>query len=238
MVRKLKNTLIFVGLLVFIIVLIAAGGYLVARVHSIRDFFFPETTAYVRSTRTIANGIRGLGQLVTVSAEVSKSDVFVEVNEGFLNAGYYSASHAVIAAIEAGIDFSEIDQDSVSFHSTQDSFDLTLPPPTITSCRVEYIDQYSGSLTLLPADWDVIRQLAQYDAILIFVEELVEGGILYRAENETTDRISEFVSALTGKSTHILYEARVGELELPGSCTPDFPEGWKKDQNGAWSRDD
>lgn len=236
MFRKIKSALLSIGFLVLLIGLIAAGGFLVGSFHDIREFFFPETTAFVRSTRTITNGLRGLGQLVTVSAEVSKSDVYVEVNEGFLNAGYYSASHSVIAAVEAGIDFAAIEEDSVVFDDSRDIYKLTIPAPIVTSCRIEHIDQYGGSFTLLPKDWDEIRQLAQYDALLLFVDDLLEGGILYRAESETTNRVGSFVSALTGKQTQILYEARVGELELPDSCEPELPRGWQKDQNGAWSR--
>ena len=223
--------------IVLVIVALLVGGYISGAVGTVRDFFFPETAAYVRSTRTIVNSIHGIGKLVTVSAEVDKTDVRVEISEGFLNAGYYSASHVAIGVIEAGIEFAAIDEDSISYDGANERYTLTLPPPTITSCRIEYIDQYGGSLTLLPADWDVIRQLAQHDAISLFVQDMIEAGILDRAEEESTLRMEEFVSALTGKPTHIKYAGREGESDLPLSCQPETPSGWEKDADtGAWGR--
>lgn len=78
---------------------------------AVRDFFFPESGVYVRSTRTILHGVQDVGYLVTKVAEVAKADIRVEVNQGFLNFGHYAASHVAVAAIEAGIDFSSIDVD-------------------------------------------------------------------------------------------------------------------------------
>ena len=223
--------------IVLVVLGIIIGGYLSGTVDTVRDFFFPEAAAYVRSTRTIVNSIHGIGQLVTVSAEVDKTDVRVEISEGFLNAGYYSESHVAIGVIEAGIEFAAIDEDSISYDEANDRYTLTLPPPTITSCRIEYIDQYGGSLTLLPADWDVIRQLAQHDAISLFVQDMIEARILDRAEEESTLRMGDFVSAMTGKQTQIEFERLNGELELPVSCNPDPPVGWRKDsESGAWGR--
>ena len=65
---------------------------------------------------------------------------------------------------------------------------------------------------------------------------MLEGGILERAEEETTRRIGNFIHALTGSQAHIEYEESDGEAKLPPSCQPDPPSGWVKGEDGAWNR--
>ncbi|MDE2776204.1 MAG: DUF4230 domain-containing protein [Chloroflexota bacterium] len=223
----------FISIALVILALIV-GGYIVGKANEVRDFFFPETTLYVRSPKTIVNSINGIGQLVTVTSELEKLDLRVEIHQGFLNAGYYSASHRAFGAIEAGIDFDAITEDSVRFENG--AYTITLPAPSITSCRIEYIDQNQHSLTLLAADWDMVRQIAQAEAIEGFAEEMIEQGILKRAAKETELRLGDFVRELTGKPTRIDFAATEGEPVLPDSCQPYTPSGWGKDENGAWKR--
>ncbi len=230
-VKFIGKNFVSIALLVVGIII---GGYLIGATYSVRDFFFPETAAYVRSPHTIVNSINGIGQLVTVTSEVAKTDVKVEIHEGFLNAGYYSANHIAIGAVEAGINFDAIDENSLRFE--EDVYTLTLPAPIVTSCRIEHIDQNQHSFTLLAADWDMVRQLAQADALMQFVEEMIENGILERAEEETALRLGDFVRELTGKPAQIEFAARDGEIELPQSCQPITPSGWEKDPSGAWKR--
>ncbi len=229
----------FVGRNWFSIVLlllgIVVGGYLIGATHQVREFFFPEAAAYVRSPLTIVNSISGIGRLVTVTSEVAKTDIKVEIHEGILNSGYYSANHKAIGAVEAGINFDAIDEGSIRF--ADDTYTLTLPTPVITSCRIEHIEQNQHSVTLLQADWDMVRQLAQADALMQFVEEMIEFGILERAEEETALRIGDFVRELTGKPTRIEFAERADEPQLPESCQPYTPSGWVKDADGAWKRE-
>ena len=218
------------------IVILSGSTALSGMLSSVINFLDPPATVNIVSNRTIVHSLQGLGQLVTVSSEVAKAGIQVSVNEGFLNAGYYSANHATVGVIEAGIDITTTDKDDVSYDSTMNTYTLRLPAPNITSCRIEYIDQYDGSLTLLPADWDAIRQLAQHEALKQFAQDMLEGGILERAEEGTTRRIGNFIHALTGSQAYIEYEERDGEAKLPPSCQPDPPSGWVKGEDGAWNR--
>ncbi|MDE2638106.1 MAG: hypothetical protein OXI30_17200 [Chloroflexota bacterium] len=63
-----------------LVVGIVIGSFVVGKVNEVRDFFFPETTLYVRSPQTIVNSINGIGQLVTVTSEVSITDLKVEIH--------------------------------------------------------------------------------------------------------------------------------------------------------------
>lgn len=231
-VRKHYMTLIQIALALVI------GGYVMGAVTAVRDFFFPESGAYVRSTRTILNGIRGFGQLVTVAVEVAKADIRVEVNEGFLNYGHYRASHVAVGVIEAGIDITAVGEANVRFDIANEIYHVILPPPLITSCRIEYIDQYGASLTLLPADWDVIRQLAQYEALTEFSRDALEGGILARAGEEAALRIGDFISAITGKTAVVNYQENASNASSPQSCVPEPPQGWsKKEGESGWKKE-
>ena len=223
----------FVG---FAILLLSSSAMVSAIITPIVDLLDPPASVGIATSRTIVTGIKSLGQLVTVKADVAKTDVKVEVHQGFLNSGYYSANHLAIGAIEAGINFDTIDDDSLRFESGR--YTVTLPAPSITSCRIEHIDQNQQSFTLLAADWDLIRQLAQYDAIVQFANEQIETGILGRAKDEAEIRIGEFVSNLTDKPAVIEFMEADDETELPSSCRPELPDGWEKDDEGAWKRAD
>jgi len=220
------------------IIILSGSTALSGMLSSVMNFFDPPPTANIVSSRTIVHSLQGLGQLVTVSSEVAKADIQVSVNEGFLNAGSYSAKHVAVGVIEAGIDIATTNKDHVSYDSTANTYTLRLPSPNITSCRIEHIDQYGGSLTILPADWDLLRQLAQHDAINQFAQDMIEGGILERAKEEAALRLGDFIGALTGSQAHIEYEASDGEAKLPPSCQPDPPSGWGKGEDGAWRRAD
>lgn len=220
------------------IVILSSSAGLSGMFSSVMNFLDPPATVNIVSNRTIVHSLQGLGQLVTVSSEVAKADIQVSVNEGFLNAGSYSAKHVAVGVIEAGIDIATTNKDHVSYDSTANTYTLRLPSPNITSCRIEHIDQYSGSLTLLPADWDLLRQLAQHDAIAQFAQDMIEGGILERAKAEAALRLGDFIGALTGSQAHIEYEASDAEAKLPPSCQPDPPSGWVKGEDGAWRRAD
>lgn len=245
--RASRNNFSCLALLAFLIVspcigiailTLSGSAALSGMLSSVMNFIDPPAAVNIVSSRTIVHSLQGLGQLVTVSSEVAKADIQVSVNEGFLNAGSYSAKHVAVGVIEAGIDISTTNKDHVSYDSTTNTYTLRLPPPNITSCRIEHIDQYGGSLTLLPADWDLLRQLAQHDAIVQFAQDMIENGILERAKEEATLRLGDFIRALTGSQAHIEYEEGDGEAKLPPSCQPNPPAGWKKGEDGAWSRAD
>lgn len=230
----MKTIVGFIGRNIIPILLLIVGVALGARFNELLFDFVAPNRVVVQTSRTIINNLQGIGQLVTVKAEVAKTDVWVSVDQGFLNAGHYSANHIAIGAIESGIDFNQLSEDSVRFEN--DAYTLILPPPIITSCRIEHIAQNQHSFTLLAADWDMIRQLAQHDAIVQFAHEMIEKGILKMSEEETASRIGSFVSTLTEKPVNIVYKEQTGEIDLPPSCQPDSPSSWVKGEDGAWSR--
>lgn len=221
----------FISIALVILALIV-GGYIVGTANEVRDLFFPQTDAEIKTFVLSVNEIQAIAELVTVSGKVSTVDVPVEINRGFLNAGYYKANHIAIGAIDAGIKFDAIQADDISYENG--TYSITLPAPIITSCRIEYIDQNQHSFTLLPADWDMVRQIAKAEALEQFAKGMIEEGILERAAEEAEIRIGDFVTNLTDNPANIEFKDGSNELVLPDSCKPFAPTGWEKDADGGW----
>ena len=221
--------------ILLVIVCLLVGLLVSANITAIGELFnLSPASARVSASRTIVSNLQPLGQLVTTSAEVAHADVFVSINAGIFNLCGHGANHVSQGVVEAGIDFGVIDENDVNYDEFNDRYTLTLPPPIITSCRMEYIRQYDQSNTFCQVDWDTARRLAEHASMSRFAGDLLEGGILDRANLEATVRMSSFVNALTGSSVVIKYEDSDGVSELPRSCNPEIPAGWAKGEDGRW----
>ncbi|MEP7292493.1 MAG: DUF4230 domain-containing protein [Chloroflexota bacterium] len=192
--------------------------------------------AVVLSTQTIVQGIQPMGQLVSVSAKLAKADVQVNINQGTLNACGFGANHVVQGAVEAGIDLTRIDEANLGYDAERETYVLLLPAPQLTSCRIDYIRQYSRSFTTCSVDWDEARLLANYMALNDFRDDSVEGGILDRAESETRLVLGNFIQMLTGHPVEIVFQ-EPEEPILPASCVPETPQGWTFNPAGnLWTK--
>jgi len=169
--------------------------------------------------------VQQLGQLVSVSAELAKADIEVTVRDGFQNACGRSANHVAQGAVEAGIDLTQLSEGDVVIDETTTT--ITLPRPQLTSCRIDFIQQYNRSSSVCGASWDNIRLLANYTTLIEFRDDAIEGGILDRARDEAQVTLTNFLQLATGRTVIIQYaDATDGEAALPGSCQPDPPFDW------------
>ncbi len=191
----------------------------------------PPPRAQVISTQTIVQGIQPLGQLVSVSAQLAKADLSVNVYQGNFNTCGYRANHVAQGTVEAGIDLTKIGENSLSYDAAREVYVLIVPEPELTSCRVDFIRQYDRSFTTCSVDWDEARLLANYEALTSFRDDALEGGILTRAEQETRIVLGNFVRLLTGHPVEIVFQPPEGDVSLPPSCQPDTPTGWTEDPN-------
>lgn len=242
----LKYVLGGMSCLLFLVVIVGAlifftGATLSSVVGSVGGLFglgvaAPPPVAEVISTQTIVQGIQPLGQLVSVSVQLAKADVFVGVGQGALNACGFSANHVVQGAVEAGIDLTQIGEDDLRFDAARQVYVLTIPAPQLTSCRIDFIRQYERSFTTCNVDWDEARLLANYITLNEFRDDAVEGGILSRAQGEARLVLGNFVRLLTGHPVEIVF-APPESAVLPPSCSPEAPQGWSfNPQNGHWTK--
>lgn len=192
--------------------------------------------ATITTTETIVQGIQPLGQLVSVSTQLAKADIYVGIGQGVLNACGFGANHVAQGSIEAGFDLTQIGEDDLIYDAERDRYTLTLPAPQLTSCRIDYIRQYNPTTTTCSVDWDEARLLANYLALEQFRDDAVEGGLLDRAEQEARLVMGNFVGVLTGKAIDIQF-AQSGEAVIPPSCLAEVPAGWRfNPQNNNWER--
>ena len=203
------------------------------------SFFGGPDTASVNTSQTIITGIQPLGQLVSVSVSVAKADIAVVVDTGGVGGlCNHRANHVAQGAVEAGIDFTRITENNIAYNESTDTYTITLPSPQLTTCRIEYIRQYErdGGNPTCGIDWDSVRLIANYVATEEFAQDTLEGGILERAETETTTLMESFIFSLTGSNVVVQY-ADAGATIIPASCQPQLPNGWTYDEaTNNWIR--
>ncbi|MCY3865956.1 MAG: DUF4230 domain-containing protein [Chloroflexi bacterium] len=163
-------------------------------------------------------------QLVVVKDEVAKRNFHVGVKDGLCSHGGDFTAQGVI---EAGIDFDELDEDSVTFNSRSQSYTLKLPAPEFTSCRIEYIRLVENSFSMCNPDWDKTRTLAEVQVVRDFVSQSLEDGLLEDAAERSELILGDFIRTLTGKRVHITFEKQRSSPKRDASCRPSAGGGWR-----------
>lgn len=227
-----------IGLPLFFVAVMVIGGFNTfgGIITDLRELFVPEPpVATVDSRQTVITSLQPLGQLVSISAQVAKADIDVDIFNGGMNLCGHSAMHVAQGVVEAGIDMTQVDESSVVYDQESDTYTLTVPAPQLTSCRVEYIRQYERSAGVgCNINWDNARLLAQHIATLEFAEDAVNGGILDRAEREAQLLLENFVTAITDSEAQVVF-ASDGDIIYPPSCQPEPPGEWFYDEeHSAW----
>ena len=197
------------------------------------DRLAPPPSAETLSSQKIINSLRGIGKLVTVTSDPHYREVSVTVKAGFLDSGYYTANHQIEGIIEAGIDFTKVQVDSLQCDAT---CTLVVPAPILTNCIIVRVRQTEQSLAIGGRDWELLEEFARTDAIRLFIDDVTEIGIFDKAKEETELALGDFVSNLTGKAVDIVFEDRSDEIRLEGTCDAAAPFGWTKDADGTWKR--
>lgn len=162
-------------------------------------------------------------QLVVVKDEIAKRNFHVGVKDGICSHGGDFTAQGVI---EAGIDFDELDEDSVSYNPRSQSYSLKLPAPEFTSCRIEYIRLVKNSFSMCNPDWDLARTLAEVQVMRDFVAQSLEDGLLEDAAEKSELILGEFVRALTGKRVQVSFQKQRASPKRDASCRPSAGGGW------------
>ena len=112
----------------------------------------------------ILKGIQESGQLITIKAE--RAQIGLEVRYRGNIACEYSATHASVGVIEAGINLEAINADSISYDFSSNAYTIIVPAPTIASCRIEEFDQYikqgGGTATCFANEWMNMEDIARH----------------------------------------------------------------------------
>lgn len=173
-------------------------------------------------------------QLVVIKDELAKRNFHVGVKDGLCSHGGDFTAQGVI---EAGIDFDEIDDDSLTYDSRSQTYTLELPAPEFTSCRIEYIRLVENSFSMCSPDWDRARTLAEVQVMRDFVAESLEDGLLDDAAERSELILGDFVRALTGKRVQISFEKQKSSPKRDSSCRPSAGGGWRYNKaNNVWQK--
>lgn len=196
--------------------------------------------ATIISSNTLLTNIQPMGQLTSISLQLAKADITVDVEQrGVLNNNFcsYWAKYVAQGTIKAGVDLGQISEADITYDTATETYTITLPQASLTSCSIDMIDQYQTTLSLCPGiDWDENRQLAQYVAQRDFQADAIEGGILTQAQEQAKGVLANFVGALTGKQVNITFDLTTTPTE-DNTCEPIPPEGWVwSEETTNWSR--
>jgi hypothetical protein len=202
------------------------------------------TRANVDISRTLVTSVQPLGVLVTFRTDSMIEDIRVGVQQNIGNACGIAASHMATGGVEAGIDLSQITEEDVVYDPLRNVYTVTLPAPILTSCRIDTIQQYNRTFTLCPVDWDTVRMLADYTALIRLRDDAIEGGALQRAAVEGALQLTSLLQNVTDAGIEIVFRDPVPAAEgepqvvpLGASCYPEPPAGWRIDPNtGGWTR--
>ena len=147
----------------------------------------------------------------------------------------YSAKHAAVGVIEAGINLEAIDVDSIDHSFLSNTYTIVVPAPAISSCRLEEIDQYiqqgGGTATCFANEWMDMEDIARHLSMKSFVQAALEDDTLERAGKQATLVLGNLIRELTGSKVHIEYAEAPDEPIIPESCLPKPPLGWTQDDN-------
>lgn len=187
----------------------------------------------------ILKGIQEVGQLITTREEMAQ--VGLEVRYSGNIACEYSARHAGVGVIEAGINLEMIGEDDIQCDNLIcTDHTITLPAPEISSCRIDYIDQYTqeggGTATCFANEWMDMKEIARGLLIENFLNEALQNDdILGRAGEQGALVLGNLVRELTGGRVNIEF-AESSPMDIPDSCKPGIPEGWGMDDEGKWRK--
>ncbi len=217
------------------------GGVLLLRTAAGSVFSVEPPSGSATTSQTIVTQVRPLGQLISTSGGFAKADITVDIQQGRFSACNHTANHVASATITAGIDLYEINENSVTYDAATDTYNIVVPRPVITSCSMDFIDQYERRLAVptCSVDWDDARQIAQYEGMISLRNDAVVGGLLETAERQTEFALTSFVTALTGSNVVIEFEEALQTTEEAyGSCDPQPPRDWTySTSDGQWIRD-
>jgi hypothetical protein len=185
----------------------------------------------------ILKGVQDSGQLITVISEMAE----IKLLEVRYRANYpceYSAKHAAVGVIEAGINLEEINEKNIKFDVGNNSYSIFAPAAAISSCRLEEIDQYiqlgGGTARCFANEWMDMEDIARHLAMELFVKKALGDETLERAEKHAEYILGNLIRELTGTQVDIMFADRSDEPFIPDSCQIALPLGWNKDSEGRW----
>ncbi len=190
------------------------------------------------SRAAILSSIQAQGKLITVEMDLALVDI--EVRDPALLGCTYTAQHVAKGVIEAGIDFSTIEENHIRYNFFGYPEKVTAPAPTIFSCRIDHFRQYDksggGTAKCFGNNWDAMSDIGRHLAMKLFVQGALESNILEQAQQQATLILKNQIHDLIGGQVEIAYEEAPQEPLIPSSCKINPPPNWEPRSDGGWKR--
>ncbi len=154
-------------------------------------------------------------ELVVAEHELTERDFHVGVSSGLCS---YGGDFTALGTIEAGLDLTDLDGESVHYDADTQTYTLRLPAPMLTKCDVEYIRLIDNSFSLCNPDFDLLRRLGEVQVMTRFTDRALERGIIADAEEQAALILEDLVRTFTGKQVKTEYETLRGKPEMDMSC--------------------
>lgn len=227
-----------VGLVVVVCIFIIVKDFLDNT--NVKEAIRGSNTTSIYSSPVVLREIHELGQLTTASHTLNNPNVSITIWNGLLDVCGITARHVALGEIKAGIDLNHITEEHILFNESSNEYTMVLPQPSLMSCNITSINQYntSGRSIFCDTNLDMLRQLAEYQALIEFRDGAVQENILDTARLEAHRQLSQLIRTTSGDQTmKIVFDEGVSVTD-DLTCRPSPPEGWVYDENNSrWKKE-
>lgn len=190
------------------------------------NFVTPKVT--VVDAPTLVSSIKPLGQFVTVSYQLATVDNKVDIRSGILDACNQWGKYAFIVEVQAGTDLSTLQASDVSYDAASQTYTVSLPKPSLTSCNVYDKEAYRyenfAPRVGCPLYEEDFTRIGKYQVIQKMRDKALHEGILDDAKRENEQTLEGFFKTIT--KSNVVLNYKEDEPKQPLTCYPDPPAGW------------
>ena len=172
-------------------------------------------------------------ELVVSEYNLNERNFHVGVNDGLCSFG---GDYTAQGTIEAGLDLTALDGESIQYDPNTQTYTLLLPAPQLTKCDVEYIRLVENSFSLCSPDFDRLRRLGEIQVMSRFIDRAIERGIVGDAKDQAALILEDLVRTFTGKKVKTEYETTRGKPKMDQSCRLSG-SGWSYNRSeNVWTK--
>lgn len=177
--------------------------------------------------------VRLLSRLTTFEANFSSEAVCADVQWGAFGANNFSACYRMLFSVQSGVDLSR--EELAVEQRDANRYRITLPPVELTACSLRVLDSFNYSATLVSnAYWDDNRRMAEYQAMLRFVEAGQRREYIQQAEQTAAAELQRFLEQFVD-GVAVSVQFAEGAVRIDQTCEPTVPDAW--DFSTGWQYD-
>lgn len=229
-----------ISVLIVLILVLGIAFAIVLVIQRVSNMMFDTTiTAEVIAAPMVFGRLQSQSELMIAPYQFSNAAMQVTAGQGAICRWY--ATHALQGTLSVGVNLRLMDETDVTYRAEEDRYQITLPSPKFIRCAVDSVNfsQYNqrGEIPVTcPMDWNILRNLASYDAITEARDQAIAEGFLVEAEDAIRLEIGDLVRDFTGREAVIRFDPTKNPTLYDSTCQPDT-DGWSYDlASNVWFR--